>query len=226
MKYRALFLDFYGTLVSEVDTAIEGICSRVSGVSEESRRRFWERWSRAFAETCLNSYGETFRTQREIEVATLSATMAELSLSGDPVKESEELYDYWMRPAAFPESSDFLSACPVPICIVSNIDTDDFLAAAETNGWTFENVITSESARSYKPRTEMFTAALALMELEPSSVLHVGDSLSSDIRGAAAAGIDTAWINRKEGKLPEAHVSPTFEFSNLSELLKFLKESS
>ena len=226
MKYRVLFLDFYGTLVAEDDVIISAICSRLPHADDEVRRKFATRWSQIFAESCLNSFAGSFQTQREIETASLSSAMSEFALVGDSTKASEELYDYWKNPAAFPESDAFLSSCPLPVCIVSNIDTADILSAAQNNGWTFQHLITSESARAYKPRPEMFQAALSLMRVDPASVLHVGDSLSSDIRGAAALGIDTVWINRKGRKRPENSIAPTFEFRDLLKLLALLKQGT
>ena len=226
MRYRVLFLDFYGTLVAEDDAIISAICSRFSHATDDAGRKFAKRWSQIFAQSCLNSFTDTFQTQRELEITSLSSAMSEFEISGDSEKASEELYEYWRRPSAFSESDEFLSSCPLPICVVSNIDTDDILSAARTHGWSFKNLITSEITKAYKPRPEIFHDALALMGVDPASVLHVGDSLSSDIRGAATLGIDTAWINRTGRKLPENHIAPTFEFRDLSGLLALLNENS
>ncbi len=42
--------------------------------------------------------------------------------------------------------------------------------------------------------------ALKKVNLQPDEVVHIGDSLSSDIKGASALGINTVWINR-DGKV-------------------------
>lgn len=48
-----------------------------------------------------------------------------------------------------------------------------------------------------KPRAEIFEAVLAELGVAPEETLHVGDSLSADIGGAAPLGIRTAWITRR-----------------------------
>jgi HAD superfamily hydrolase (TIGR01509 family) len=48
-----------------------------------------------------------------------------------------------------------------------------------------------------KPRPEIFEAVLAELDVAPAEALHVGDSLSADIGGAAPLGIRTAWITRR-----------------------------
>ena len=47
--------------------------------------------------------------------------------------------------------------------------------------------VTSESVRAYKPHPEPFEAALELLGVDRSRLLHVGDSLGSDVRGARCA---------------------------------------
>ena len=200
MRYEVIFLDFYGTLVAEDNEVITSICQQFTASAEE-HQAFGRRWYQIFAECCRQSYGDHFRTQREIELASLSTTMQEFSFQGDAATVSQALFADRERPSAFADSQQFLSRCPLPICIVSNIDTSDILSATRHHGWQFPSLVTSEFARAYKPRAEIFHAALNLMQANPSSVLHVGDSLSADVRGAQALGIDNAWINPNQSPL-------------------------
>jgi len=64
-------------------------------------------------------------------------------------------------------------------------------------------VFTSEDAKSYKPRKELFEYALKYTGLSADEVVHIGDSLSSDIRGAASVGIKAIWVNRSNREVPE-----------------------
>ncbi len=45
-----------------------------------------------------------------------------------------------------------------------------------------------------KPDPAIYATALAMLSLPPRRVLAVGDSLRTDIAGAAAAGIDSVWV--------------------------------
>lgn len=51
---------------------------------------------------------------------------------------------------------------------------------------TIKNFSSSEEAKSYKPRKEIFEMALKETGLVPNQVLHVGDSLNSDVYGGNA----------------------------------------
>lgn len=60
----------------------------------------------------------------------------------------------------------------------------------------FFGTIVHEDAKSYKLRTELFEMALKETNLNSQEVVPFGDSLSSDIKGAANLGINTIWMNR------------------------------
>ena len=49
----------------------------------------------------------------------------------------------------------------------------------------------------------MFEYALKAIGLKPEQVVHIGDSLSSDVKGAMTVGIDTIWINRGGRQVPK-----------------------
>lgn len=63
-------------------------------------------------------------------------------------------------------------------------------------------VFTSEDAKSYKPRKELFELALRGTGSRPKEVLHIGDSLTSDVQGAASSGIRAVWLNRSHREVP------------------------
>lgn len=112
-----------------------------------------------------------------------------------------------MTSPIFEEAKEFFEKAPVPIYIVSNIDRDDVIKAIAYHGLRPAGVFTSEDARSYKPRAEIFEMALKKVDLQPDEVVHIGDSLSSDIKGASALGINTVWINRGGKVVPEGVVA-------------------
>lgn len=60
-----------------------------------------------------------------------------------------------------------------------------------------ESVIISDAVGIRKPRSEIFEAVLAELDVAPDETLHVGDSLLADVAGAAPLGIRTAWITRR-----------------------------
>ncbi len=58
---------------------------------------------------------------------------------------------------------------------------------------------------------------------EADKALVIGDSLTSDISGGIAAGIDTCWFNPRNKILP-AGITPTYEIHALGELFAILGE--
>lgn len=72
-----------------------------------------------------------------------------------------------------------------------------------------------------KPDPAYFEKVLTSLGVtDPRHVLVIGDSLTSDIQGAANAGLDCVWLNAK-GKAPGAH-TPTYTISELTELRRLL----
>ena len=62
-------------------------------------------------------------------------------------------------------------------------------------GRFFQWVITSVDAGARKPAPEFFQYALARCGLAKGEVLFVGNQLNTDIAGAEAVGIRTAWLS-------------------------------
>ncbi|WP_211748605.1 HAD family hydrolase [Paenibacillus sp. Marseille-Q4541] len=58
----------------------------------------------------------------------------------------------------------------------------------------------------------------------PDEVIHVGDSLSSDIEGAQRLGIQAIWLNRLNKQLPD-HYKPDYICSNLIEVKEVIISS-
>ncbi len=82
----------------------------------------------------------------------------------------------------------------------------------------FEHVLISEELGAAKPDPAFFEIALArLGRPAPEEVLVVGDSLSSDIAGGAAAGLDTCWFN-PAGRPRDHGPAATYEIRRLDEL--------
>ncbi|PWW07473.1 2-haloacid dehalogenase/putative hydrolase of the HAD superfamily [Paenibacillus cellulosilyticus] len=225
--YKAVFLDFYGTLVHEDDLFIEEICDRILASSTvlTSTKEIGRYWWHAFSSRLDLAYGHDFKTQRDIEIASLEDTIAFVQSSENPRELSEILFEHWQTPALFEDTIEFLGAIQVPTVIVSNIDRGDIEAAIQHNNMQLNSIITSEEVRSYKPRADIFQEALIAYNLQPFEVLHIGDSFTNDIIGAHNVGIKAAWINRKNKPHPE-HCTPDYIVYSLTELIPMLKTTS
>jgi len=80
-----------------------------------------------------------------------------------------------------------------------------------------ESVFISEELGCIKPAKSFFDKMLAQLACRPEDCLMIGDSLSSDIAGAKAAGIPTCWYNLKGKGLP-ADATPTYAIRRIREL--------
>lgn len=89
-------------------------------------------------------------------------------------------------------------------------------------GHYFNDVIISDEIKIAKPNPEIFEYALkSLNHDDKSSVLMVGDSLSSDIKGGLNASIDTCWCNLAN-KINNTDIVPKYEINNLLDLKNIL----
>lgn len=219
---RGILLDFYGTVVDEDDDTIARICDTIAGSHGTlTPAEVGSSWSASFASATASAVGAAFKNQRDLAVDSLQAVLASI---GSPLNARElctPQFDFWRRPDLRAGSREFLEMCTLPVCVVSNIDNDDLDAAIRHHGLNLQNRSTSENAHAYKPRPEMFEAALDTLGLGPHEVIHVGDSPSSDVAGATRLGIRTAWVNPKRRRLPEG-LFTDLEIQDLRELLQVL----
>jgi len=84
------------------------------------------------------------------------------------------------------------------------------------------HLIISEEVGAAKPAPAIFDAAFERMgHPRKDEVLLIGDSLSSDMRGGIAYGLDTCWFN-PSGQPRDRALPVTFEIRRLAELLEIL----
>ena len=87
----------------------------------------------------------------------------------------------------------------------------------------FEEVFVSQEIGHNKPSPEYFEAAFSRIPgFDKSRCLMVGDSLTSDIRGGANAGIKTCWVN-PEGLPGREDIRPDYEIQYLHQLEALLE---
>jgi putative hydrolase of the HAD superfamily len=69
-----------------------------------------------------------------------------------------------------------------------------------------------------KPDPRIFRLVLEKSGCRPHELLHVGDSLETDVAGAIAVGARSVWLNRG-GRERDADVEPDWEIRSLLELM-------
>ena len=80
------------------------------------------------------------------------------------------------------------------------------------------DLVISQEAGISKPDPGIFRYALEKLGMEAHEVIMIGDSPTSDIRGANNAGIDACWYNPKGKTLPEG-VHAKYVITDLRQLM-------
>lgn len=200
---KAVFLDFYGTVVHEDGEVVKKVTQEIFATGEVANKSdvgsyWWNEFQRMF----FSANGADFKTQRELEYQSLNKTVHHFKSVADAKVLSELMFEHWVQPPAFAESHQFFAMSPVPVFIVSNIDRADILQAVKFHDFKPRDIFTSEDARSYKPDKGLFEFALKNTGYSADQVVHIGDSLSSDVKGASTVGINAIWINRSGKEVP------------------------
>lgn len=226
-RYRGLLLDFYGTLVHEDDEIIPVICEEVrrSARIDAAASDIGKFWWGSFSSLFQRSFGPSFLSQRDAAVLSLTETINHFGSALDPAHLIAPQFAHWTSPTIFLDTRpflDFVERTGIPVCIVSNIDRVDLEQAIAFHGLHFDHVVTSDDVASYKPRPEIFEAALNKLGVATDDVLHVGDSRTSDVAGAKGMGISVAWVNRS-GKQVTDGLDPDYTVRDLAELQAILE---
>jgi 2-haloacid dehalogenase len=82
------------------------------------------------------------------------------------------------------------------IVIISNTEDRLIEKNIENIGVPFDNYITAEQARAYKPTHSVFEYTLKKLGCEKSDILHVAQGFEYDIMPAHELGWKAVWINR------------------------------
>ncbi len=224
MELDGVFIDLYGTLTSGDREAVETTCGRVvdeTGIAL-SARELSVVWGERFLRSIESCNGDGFETLFDLESRTLSETLAEWDVRIDPVPYARMLQEYWCHPPLQDDVEGFLSSLTHPLCVVSNADHSDAEAALAGHGIRVHDLITSESVKVYKPHPGIFEAALDRTGWRRDRVIHVGDSLPSDVGGAVAAGVRSVWLNRAHRIYDIGTQRPDYEIGDLTELTALL----
>ena len=215
---RAITFDAFGTLVDEGPDVLIGIAREICKDHRPSLRpdallAAWGRYLYSGADL------EPFRSLSKLTRESLGKTFRDHRIEADPNPYVESLESCWRQAKAYPEVRRVLKVLEgVPRAIVSDADDALLEGVLERNRLRFDAVITSESIRAYKPRPQIFQAALRALRANPADVVHVGNSLREDVAGASRLGMHTIWVNRADVHRTPADPKPDAEVRDLAGL--------
>ena len=188
----------------------------------------WKEWTAAeteFRESRVKP-GVAFRTYFEGWRDNFAQAFASLSLPGDAEDASRRTIEDLSRRPPYEETVEALKLVRqrCRIAVLSNADDDFLLPGVERLGVEFEAVLSSEEARVYKPRPELFQEMLRRLKVDPQEVIYVGDRQLEDVQGAHQAGMRAVWINRYKTASDLDLPQPDYQINSLLELPRILAE--
>lgn len=147
------------------------------------------------------SAGElTMQGQRRARLHELFARRAPALTDAEADRYFAEYYEVYRRHwRAFPDVAACLDALAgLALGVVTNGDPAQQAAklAAIGHADRFRAVIASGGEAWAKPDARIFRHACDRLGVNPATCLFVGDHPDTDVRGALAAGLPAAWLNR------------------------------
>jgi 2-haloacid dehalogenase len=246
---RAIAFDCYGTLVDFGDHGFRRVYDEVCRLQGlpcdgdalwDKWMTIWERLSRqpgggesppngpmlVVEGRPINGPPPAFHPYREEWPSHFAQAFSELGLKGDAEAAYHHVRLRLAEADAFPDARAALEGLRAryQVALLSNADDDFLLPCLERNGIAFETVVSSESARVYKPHEAIFHGLAVELGLKTVDIMYVGDSHFADVLGAKHAGLRVAWLNREGRPLPDGVPQPDLEVRSLSELAGLLSQ--
>ena len=200
---RVATFDCYGTLIDwegGLGTFLYGLALKHGDANLEPGRVLRERWEAIQFGLIQGPY----RPYKEILAESLRRWMGERGYRWDEA-EGEALVRAMRSWQPFLETRPALSqarAAGLRLAIVSNTDDDIIAHSLRHLEVPFDEVVTAEACRVYKPSAVNFERALARIGEPVERVLHVAFGFRYDIGPAQRLGLRTAWVNRHAEAAP------------------------
>jgi 2-haloacid dehalogenase len=165
-----------------------------------------------------------FRPYREVLESVVQHFGDQLGFTPSP-QEMRSLPESLARWQPWPDTVSALRQLKTRyrLAIISNVDDDLFAATRPQLEVEFDEVVTAQQARAYKPSMKLFELALGRIHAPAHRVLHVGQSIYHDVIPAQALGLATVWVNRPSarpgtGAVKAAEAKPDLAVQSLAEL--------
>lgn len=201
-RITTVIFDMFNTLVHDGENYWDASFQRIVKeqglhIRPEKLREAWALGDRAFREQRTQD-GAPFQTYSEAWTDSFSRVFSSLQLDGDAEGALQIVLEdmggrpiHWETVGALRGLQDRWR-----IAILSNADDSFLFPVVDRLGFHFELVLSSEEARCYKPRPQLFQEALGRLGVKPSEAAYVGDRQLEDVQGAKEAGMRSVWINR------------------------------
>lgn len=224
---KALMFDFYGTVVDMQGSLIKAIApyleSKNYTAQPASRLVTW--WRRTHFENSMIDalLGREHIPYREIGRQAVDYTLARAGID-HTMDEVRGLVAEIERLTPFPDVVEALTTlrdAGLKLVILSNGDPDMLEAGVKFSGtehlWT--RVVSVEEAGAFKPHYNTYATGAKAVGLDPSEVLFVANH-AFDCVGAKAAGMHTAFVDRRKRPFGNEYYPPTLVVDDFAHLAK------
>lgn len=227
MKYEILFFDADETLFDFKKSEEFALDKLISSLNTNLDKDYCINTYKEINTNIWKEFEQNLISSDDLKVERFRRLLDKLNLSLNP-QDLSDMYTSYLAEGSFiyDETEDLLKYLhkKYKIVIITN-----GLASVQNKRIKesivkdyFDEVIISDEIKISKPNPKIFEYALnKINHLDKSSVLMIGDSLSSDIKGGFNAGIDTCWFNPSKGE-NTLGITPTYEISSLLELKNIL----
>ncbi|MEU1801582.1 haloacid dehalogenase type II [Streptomyces sp. NPDC019937] len=222
---KALMFDFYGTVVDMQGSLVKAITPylEAKNYTAQPANRVVTWWRRTHFENSMidGLLGRAHIPYREIGRQTVDYI---LTRAGIPhtMDEVRALVSEIERLEPFPdviEALTHLKDAGFQLVILSNGDPDMLEAGVEFSRtehlWT--RVVSVAEAGAFKPHFSTYATGAKAVGLEPSEVLFVANH-AFDCVGAKAAGMHTAFVDRRKRPFGNEYYPPTLVVDDFADL--------
>ncbi|MBW4644274.1 MAG: haloacid dehalogenase type II [Goleter apudmare HA4340-LM2] len=207
-QYKTLTFDCYGTLI-DWESGILGAIQRLllaHNVNVVDHKQILQLFAEFEAEIQQGEYIKYREVLGRVvekfgERFGFEPTTKELNSLADSIQ-------YWLP---FPDTVEALKSLKqkYQLVIISNVDDDLFADSAKHLEVEFDQIITAEQVKSYKPALNNFRVAITRINQPLNHILHIAGSIYHDIVAAKSLGLSTVWVNRKAGQIGVGAAVPT-----------------
>lgn len=230
---KAISFDLDDTLVNgaSVRAAIAATCDRLAGLTgvgatsiREANNEAWQGyWPQVEADWTFGRLrGDVLST--EVWRRSLIAVGADASLAPTAREIHAELALGGLR--LFDDAAQLLERLhgDIPMAVITNgaSDTQRATLRAARIEDRFAVIVISGEVSLAKPDPSIYRLAIEALGVQAAETWHIGDSLSTDVAGALAAGLIPIWLNRRGLRRKADDPRPQLDVRSLDEIRAML----
>jgi 2-haloacid dehalogenase len=217
---RLILFDVYETLLDMGD-----IEKRINYYLN-SKRAFLLWFELLIQYTMVDNFTGKFHEFSSIADATLNLTAESLGekIQQDQVKDILELMRHLPVQEDVPPAISALTDDGYRIAALTNSSEDIVRQRMELSGLVsyFEQVLSTEKIKKYKPEREVYLWAADCLAIPPENILYVSTH-SWDLAGASNAGMKTAFVKRRRPTIYPLLPDPAYNCKNIADLCHQLR---